>query len=331
MAQSSSIGNIYVGIDFGATHSSISYIAHGAGPSDTGAFAPPPLDLNVDGHGRIPTMFDLGQHGNVELNPGWETSSAIIWPKLALLHYECRPTGPLVTRLIQKAEASWAGLPPAKMIAPFLRALFLKFLDQLRLAHSDIEFRGYAFHCTVTSPESWKLEDRERMKAAVAEADLASLLSGPSVSFYYISEQEAAALSVYNANHKAFFQEGSLVTVCDGGGLTVDIASYVCGIHENLPAMSQCGQAVSQGIGGMSLKAGLDELVRQQLDRRSGRSNFLDTCSSASKTALAKQCDEVINRHGEPGSQDLHILAERFEIPIKRRQLGRRSMVYLMD
>lgn len=129
-----------------------------------------------------------------------------------------------------------------------------------------------------------------------------------------------------------------MITVCDGGGLTVvsnspssgvtlgfltaspikDIASYVCGFHDDLPAMSQCGQAVSQGVGGMSLKAGLDELVRQKLDRQSGKSNFLDTYSSANKRALEKQCDRVINTHGEPDSEDLHILAEHFAIPIKR-------------
>lgn len=129
-----------------------------------------------------------------------------------------------------------------------------------------------------------------------------------------------------------------MITVCDGGGLTVvsnspssgftlgfltaspikDITSYVCGFHDGLPAMSQCGQAVSQGVGGMSLKAGLDELVRQQLDRQSGKSNFLDTCSSANKRALAKQCDRVIKTRGKPDSEELHILAERFAIPIKR-------------
>ncbi|KAK3347093.1 hypothetical protein B0T25DRAFT_572171 [Lasiosphaeria hispida] len=164
-------------------------------------------------------MFDLGQHGNIELDPDRVTSLAIIWPKLALLHYECRPTGPLVTRLAQKAEASWAGLPPAKMIAPFLRALFIQLLE--KLAREGNQALGYAFHCTVTSPESWKFEDRERMKAAVAKADLALLVPGLGVSFYYILEQEAAALSVYNANYAAFFQEESLITVCDGGGLTV--------------------------------------------------------------------------------------------------------------
>jgi len=186
------------------SHSSISYILRHAGPGDTGAFVPLPLDVEIGGYKRIPTMFDLSQHGNIELDPDRVTSSAIIWPKLALLHYECRPTGPLVTRLAQKAEASWAGLPPAKMIAPFLRALFVQLLK--KLAREGNQALGYAFHCTVTSPESWKLEDRERMKAAVAEADLASLVPGLGVSFYYISEQEAAALSVYNANYAAFFQ-----------------------------------------------------------------------------------------------------------------------------
>jgi len=186
------------------SYSSISYILRDAGAVDTGAFVPLPLDVQIEGYRRIPTIFDLGQHGNIELDPNRVTSSAIIWPKLALLHYECRPTGPLVTRLTQKAEASWAGLPPAKMIAPFLRALFAQLVE--KLACEENLAPGYAFHCTVTSPESWKLEDRERMKAAVAEADLASLVPGLGVSFYYISEQEAAALSVYNANYKAFFQ-----------------------------------------------------------------------------------------------------------------------------
>jgi len=65
---------------------------------------------------------------------------------------------------------------------------------------------GYIFYCTVTFPKSWKLEDRERIKAAIAEANLVSLVPGLGVSFYYISEQEAATLSVYNVNYVAFFQ-----------------------------------------------------------------------------------------------------------------------------
>lgn len=129
-----------------------------------------------------------------------------------------------------------------------------------------------------------------------------------------------------------------MITVCDGGGLTVvsnsppsgvtpgfltaslikDTASYICGFHDGLPAMSQCGQAVSQATGGMLLKAGLDELVRQQLERQTGKSDFLDTCSSAHKRAVSKQCDKVINTYGETDSNDLQILAERFAIPIRR-------------
>ncbi|KAK3346376.1 hypothetical protein B0T25DRAFT_583581 [Lasiosphaeria hispida] len=340
MARSSPIGNIYVGIDFGATHSSISYILRPPGSGDVEAFVPLPQDVRLHSFKRTPTVFDLDQHGNIVLDPGLISPSPIIWPKLALLHYDCRPAGPLATQLAQKAEASWAGRPPAKMIAPFLKVLFVRLLQQL--AEENVQIAGYEFYCTVTSPESWKLEDRERMKAAVGEANLASLVPGPNFSFYYISEQEAVALSVYNAGWADFFEEESLITVCDGGGLTLvsnspssgvppgfltaspikDTASYVCGFYDGLPAMSQCGQALSQAAGGMSLNAGLDELVRQQLDRQTGKSNFLDTFSSAEKRAIEKQCSKVINSHGKPDSSELHILAERFNITIRREEIN---------
>jgi hypothetical protein len=188
------------------SHSSISYILRPPGSGEVGNFVPPPDDVQFwrGSQGRTPTVFDLDQHCNAVLKPDRISSSPIIWPKLALLHYDCRPTGPLATRLAQKAEASWAGLPPAKMIAPLLKAMFVQLLAQL--VAKDSQAAGYAFHCTVTSPESWKLEDRERMKAAVGEADLASLVPGPDFSFYYISEQEAAAMAVYNEGHKAFFE-----------------------------------------------------------------------------------------------------------------------------
>lgn len=186
------------------SHSSISYIPHQLGLGDVEAFVRLPQDVEFWGYKRIPTVFNLDQHGNIVIEPGRIGSSPIIWPKLALLHYECRPTGPLAIRLAQKAEASWAGLPPAKMIAPFLKSLFLEFLEEFRAAH--VQTARHTFHCTVTFPESWKLEDRERMKAAVGEADLASLIPGPNFSFYYISEQEAAGLAVYNAGHAAFFE-----------------------------------------------------------------------------------------------------------------------------
>lgn len=129
-----------------------------------------------------------------------------------------------------------------------------------------------------------------------------------------------------------------MITVCDGGGLTAvsispssgfilvfltaspikDTASYVCGYHDGLPAMAQCGQAVSHAAGGMLLKAGLDELVRQQLDRQAGKPKSLDTCSSSYKRAVEKRYDKVINTFGNPSSKELHNLAERYAIPIKR-------------
>ena len=185
------------------SYSSISYILRPPGSGEVGDFVPVPQDVSLWGNPRTPTVFDLDQHCNGVLNPKRVSSSPIIWPKLALLHYDCRPTGPLATRLAQKAEASWAGLPPAKMIAPFLRTLFVQLLEQLGKRHTQTA--GYAFHCTVTSPESWKLEDSERMKAAVGEADLASLVPGLVFEFYYISEQEAAALSSF-ADHANFFE-----------------------------------------------------------------------------------------------------------------------------
>ena len=130
-----------------------------------------------------------------------------------------------------------------------------------------------------------------------------------------------------------------MITVCDGGGLTVvssppssgvtpgffltasptkDTASYVCGIHDDLPAMAQCGQAVSQSTGGMLLKAGLDDLVRKKLDRRTKKSNVLDTFSPPVKRSVEKLCDNVINTHGDQSSEDLDILAERLAITIRR-------------
>lgn len=62
----------------------------------------------------------------------------------------------------------------------------------------------------------------------------------------------------------------------------------------SLPCLSAV-KPVFHAAGGMTLKAELDELVRQQLERQTGKSDFLDTCSSAHKRAVEKQCDKVIN------------------------------------
>jgi hypothetical protein len=130
-----------------------------------------------------------------------------------------------------------------------------------------------------------------------------------------------------------------LITVCDGGGLTVvsispssgftpgfltaspikDTASYVCGYYDDLPAMAQCGQAVSHAAGGMLLKAGLDELIRQQLDRQAGKSKVIDTSSGPYNRLVEEQCDKVINKFGISScSKELHSLTEHLAIPIKR-------------
>ena len=91
------------------SYSSISYIHHSLGSVDDTTFVPQLQEVFFPGWtGRIPTVFDLNQHGGAVLDTDTEriSSSPIVWPKLALLHYDCRPRGPLATRLAQKAEAS---------------------------------------------------------------------------------------------------------------------------------------------------------------------------------------------------------------------------------
>ncbi|KAK4442827.1 hypothetical protein QBC34DRAFT_443876 [Podospora aff. communis PSN243] len=322
MPEPAAIQKIFVGIDFGTTFSSVSCICLRGGTltSFIDNYMSVPSDPLLQ-RPQVPTVFTFDQTGKIILRRSPPGPSDIRWCKLALVHRDHLPRD--LQPLFEEARVSWGTRSAADMIAPFLRALMQRFFEDLQ---GRLRLPGPCdFHCVFAFPASWKPEDCNRMRAAVEKACLPSLADTSTFSFDYLSEQEAVALAV--CNDEGSFAEDSLITVCDCGGLTLDIASYILTLKDGAPQMVQCGEARSVASGGIILHREVENLVKVELERRTGNSRFLETCGDAQSKQIRAACIKMIHESDGLGKGNVritfHLGIDRAAITVKRAEMNK--------
>lgn len=82
------------------------------------------------------------------------------------------------------------------MTCIFLRALLRDPLKKLRSWAPLVDQAQIRFNIAFTFPANWGHDDRKRMKEAVEVINIQALVPGSQISTSYLSEQEAAFLSL---------------------------------------------------------------------------------------------------------------------------------------
>jgi len=86
--------------------------------------------------------------------------------------------------------------------------------------------------------------------------------------------------------------------------------------------MVQCGEAESLARGGITLHRKLEDLVKTELEHKTGNPRFLETCGDAQKKSIRQACTRIIHESDGLGKGDGRITfyqgIDRGAITIKR-------------
>jgi hypothetical protein len=140
--------------------------------------------------------------GTAILQSNHSHPASLNWFKLALLHQNEQPQG----EVFREASRAWAHMAAKDMTCIFLRALLRQPLEELQSSRPFVDKSQMRFNVAFTFPASWGHDDCKRMKEAVQAIDIQALVPGSQISTSYLSEQEAAFLSLLGHPTVANFQ-----------------------------------------------------------------------------------------------------------------------------
>jgi len=88
------------------------------------------------------------------------------------------------------------------------------------------------------------------------------------------------------------------------------------------PEVVQCGEAQSLASGGITLHRKLEDMVKMELEHRTGNPGFLESCGDAQNKSIGKACIRIIHESDGLGKGDgritFHQGVDRGVITIKR-------------
>jgi len=100
------------------------------------------------------------------------------------------------------------------------------------------------------------------------------------------------------------------------------MVSYILTCKDGAPQAAQCGEAQSLASGGITLHRKLEDLVKIQLEHRTGNPRFLETCGDAQNKSITQACIRIIHESDRLGKEDGRITfyqgIDRGVITIKR-------------
>ncbi|KAK3348655.1 hypothetical protein B0T25DRAFT_581773 [Lasiosphaeria hispida] len=288
----------FVGVDFGSSYSMVSTITLQNGPASFSL----PLPFNfLDGSediyvNQVATALVMDSDGTAILQSDHSDPASRNWFKLALLHQDEQPRGELTSSIFEESSRAWAHMTVKDMTCIFLRALLRQPLKSLRRLVLLVDQAQIRFNISFTFPASWGHDDCKRMKEAVEAINIQALVPGSQISTSYLAEQEAAFLSLLGHPTVGKFQGGELIVVCDGGGWTLDTASYaMCPFVDGLPSVRECGKARSVAQGAFYLHAAIDRLLRDGIEAITGNRNWLD--NAPERPYIAARLQEIVFRY----------------------------------
>ncbi|KAI0517987.1 hypothetical protein F5B22DRAFT_654313 [Xylaria bambusicola] len=212
---------LVVGIDFGTTHSGVSWaIDEGDRKVRLITDWKNPSGMNANEE-KVPSKISY-QNGRVH-KWGYETSvkeDSFKWIKILLepeqKHAHTTAEVKLSNKLLKEL-----GMTADQVVRDYLKELWAYTRENIRRRQEDDDWES-TFHCRVilTVPAMWSHQARERTLKAAKDAGFPDDIQ-------MVTEPEAAALATLKSKAaENTLRPGDAFVVCDAGGGTVDLISY---------------------------------------------------------------------------------------------------------
>ncbi|KAM5357311.1 hypothetical protein ACJZ2D_016397 [Fusarium nematophilum] len=215
-----------IAIDFGTTYSGVSYALSTTPDSINQIHKYPGSHHGYNDPVQVPTLLDLesGAWG-YEVAPSMKP---IKWFKLLLLKEDDIPRADIRDwphvrdarrQLLARHET------PVSVVGKFLRKIWEHALQELR---TKMTVDGLPFKVAITVPAIWPPYAEKAMREAAKIAGILDERDIGETTLELVQEPEAAGLSIlHERKNSPEIQTGESFVVCDAGGGTVDVISYI--------------------------------------------------------------------------------------------------------
>ncbi|KAK3391791.1 hypothetical protein B0T20DRAFT_65526 [Sordaria brevicollis] len=277
MASNDLDGYIAIGIDFGTTHSAVSWASSLDPDNIYRVTGWPAVDGRQTLESQIPTQIDLetGEWGFLVPKDG----TPIRWLKHLLLDTDdlgedLRKSAYLrKMRELLEVHENATGYGINDVIADFFRAVW-KYTAQDIESHVNINHRQV--RVAVTVPAAWPEYARQRLVAAVKAGFLDHKLFNQTVIGLFDEPDAAATYALYESRLSPEIEVDEAFIVCDCGGVSVDMSS---GYVKSHGSSSVDVQRITPGggklCGGFLVDLSFDNWIKRKLSpTRSADSRF---------------------------------------------------------
>ncbi|KAM0813538.1 putative Actin-like ATPase domain-containing protein [Seiridium cardinale] len=257
------MSTLIVGVDFGTTYSGVawSFCAKSTEPEQVDVIKkwPSSESGNNERH-KVPSKisYSRGPSGNESISWGYNLPAdgkVLTWFKLLLLTDDDMPeyvkTSPQLKNV--RNMMNELGKDPVHVIADYLGQLWKHTLSIIKKEKGEELVEGARVLIKMTIPAIWQDYAREKMRQAMRRAGILEKRLAGETTLSFISEPEAAALATLpELSLRNDLEKGDSFIICDCGGGTVDIISYM--VNENKPLkVSECVEGDGDLCGGVIL------------------------------------------------------------------------------
>ncbi|KAH7269671.1 uncharacterized protein BKA55DRAFT_549285 [Fusarium redolens] len=268
---------IIIGIDFGTTFLGVAW-AYFRQPDDIEIVTSWGSQLNhCSDVEKAPTQLCYDENGqDVKWGYGIPAEDEPLkWFKLLLLEAKDIPVEVAASTQLQEARRlkNKVMKDPIEIIASFLRNLWDHSTESIKRAIGADLVRRCKLQVVITLPAIWPAYAQQRMKQAAQQSGIMDRRSAGATTLYFISEPEAAALAtIKDLSKRSTINTGDTIVVCDAGGGTVDLISYIFESTDPF-VVKECVKGDGGLCGGVFLDEGFIKLIKNKAPK--GTWNFV--------------------------------------------------------
>ncbi|CAM1501653.1 Fc.00g036370.m01.CDS01 [Cosmosporella sp. VM-42] len=239
--------DLFVGIDFGTTHTGATYRSSQWGGTPI-TIHDWPTDQLADRNKIINPKVPSKIHFHPDQGITWgfgvpRDGTALEWCKLSLLHRDNLPQCVRISSIYNKNVATQDGLNKSayEVTAAFLREFWQYIWSQIQ--HDVVrknERPDLHLHLVMTVPAMWPIDAMQRFKSTI---DAAGILNGSyKGDLMFLSEPEATAIHLLSltTSSNPFLKIGDLVIILDCGGGTLDSIAYQVSRVTPMVVLDEC-------------------------------------------------------------------------------------------
>ncbi|CZR34230.1 uncharacterized protein FPRO_01385 [Fusarium proliferatum ET1] len=268
---------IIIGIDFGTTYSGVAW-AYSRQPDDIEIVTSWDSQLNhCSDVEKAPTQLFYDERAQgVKWGYGIPSENEPLkWFKLLLLETKDIPVEVAASTQLQESRRLKYKVmkDPIEIIATFLRNLWDHTTESIKRTIGADLVRRCKLQVVITLPAIWPPYAQQRMKQAAQQSGILDARSAGATSLHFISEPEAAALAtIKDLSKRSTIKAGDTIIVCDAGGGTVDLISYVFESTDPF-VVKECVKGDGGLCGGVFLDEAFIKLIKNKVPK--GTWNFV--------------------------------------------------------